>query len=449
MPRRNSNGSNYETKGKSHKAKSASEIARNVEHFHTWSERQRCEQVSISDIPAELQADIQAVFDFKAQLPAEWCKKTSKASRSISFVLPDEFLKFLREIPSGSKLFSKDVLGKDCKQMLSDLQLVFAAWTRLKKMRESSRKWSEADYVANVYNVFRSSAIHESDYQVERTICLPQPLCTTHLKAKELLVLNVQIATPDSSIYIPARYIKDLSHGASSPYMKLKERLQTRARGHGGAESLRYQSTPSQKISTEPGFEFVSAFWEDKKPLQSLLDSAYRQNRMATTSAVRQLHALHINAPIFGLVWSQGKVRAHVDWWIVKPNSDDPTIQSAFYIEPTAGGRRDSTVYHEWDLEDPEDILQVYLLIRNLDRWTTGRFCELVYDGINQLVVDVSEHGQKIVPWRRTGDLRSALHTVPENSPPPNSAATPPASPQRPRTRQATRRPLRRPSDTH
>lgn len=67
-------------------------------------------------------------------------------------------------------------------------------------------------------------------------------------------------------------------------------------------------------LPSVPGFEFASAFFEDKKPLHQMLEDAYRQNRMSTASAVRQLHSLHINAPIFGLIWSNGTVRAHVDW---------------------------------------------------------------------------------------------------------------------------------------
>lgn len=63
-----------------------------------------------------------------------------------------------------------------------------------------------------------------------------------------------------------------------------------------------------------PGFEFVSSFWEDKKPVHTLLDDAYRQNRIATASAVRHLHSLNVNSPVIGLIWANGTVRAHIDW---------------------------------------------------------------------------------------------------------------------------------------
>jgi hypothetical protein len=62
----------------------------------------------------------------------------------------------------------------------------------------------------------------------------------------------------------------------------------------------------------------VSTFWEDKKVVHSLLDDAYRQNRMAAAAAIRHLHSLHVKAPVFGVVWSDGSIRAHVDWCVSK-----------------------------------------------------------------------------------------------------------------------------------
>lgn len=47
-----------------------------------------------------------------------------------------------------------------------------------------------------------------------------------------------------------------------------------------------------------------------------MLNDAYRQNRMSTAAAVRHLHSVHVKAPVFGLVWSDGRVRAHVDWCV-------------------------------------------------------------------------------------------------------------------------------------
>lgn len=57
-----------------------------------------------------------------------------------------------------------------------------------------------------------------------------------------------------------------------------------------------------------------------------MLDDAYRQNRMATAAAVRHLDSLHVKAPVFGLVWSSGSVRAHVDWCVSK--GQEPPVRA-------------------------------------------------------------------------------------------------------------------------
>lgn len=78
--------------------------------------------------------------------------------------------------------------------------------------------------------------------------------------------------------------------------------------------AFRFQATPCVQLQPTPCFEFASAFWEDKKPGCESQDHAYRQNRMASSSALRHLASLHIGAPITGLLWTDGKVKAHVDW---------------------------------------------------------------------------------------------------------------------------------------
>lgn len=61
-----------------------------------------------------------------------------------------------------------------------------------------------------------------------------------------------------------------------------------------------------------------------------MLDDAYRQNRMATAAAVRHLHSLHVKAPVFGLVWSDGSVRAHVDWCVSQ--GQEPPVRTTSTI---------------------------------------------------------------------------------------------------------------------
>ncbi|KAI0932054.1 hypothetical protein AcV7_000735 [Taiwanofungus camphoratus] len=180
MAHRDSNATSMSGTGrKSRKSrcKSASEIARNVNHFEMWVSYQGCQDVSFHDIPEELKADVKKVFDVKGQLPNAWLDKSTEAYKSLQAMLPSDFVAFIVKAHEATpKLFSSKVMPEASKDLLCDLQSVFSAWTRLQKMRRSSKKWSEADYVANVYNVFRSPAIHESDYRASCSISLAQPL---------------------------------------------------------------------------------------------------------------------------------------------------------------------------------------------------------------------------------------------------------------------------------
>lgn len=353
-------------------------------------------------MPSELKSDVKSVFHVNRQLPAEWIDQTSESYRSLKSCVSTDFLEFLDSASHASpKLFSP-------------------------KMRSSTRKWSEADYVANVYNVFRSPAVNKSDYRAQCCVSLPQPLPDHALTVGAIKSLNAKTASPDGAIFIPARFIRELSHSSTSPYKLLKSHPNVAGAGSAGGEnSFRYQSTPCAKLPDTATFEFASAFWEDKKPVHHMLEDAYRQNRMATTAAVRQLHSLAIQAPIFGLVWSQGKVRAHIDWWIVKPDTTYPTVRSAAYPGPKGDRRRTSGIFHEWNLEEPNDILQVFLLIRNIDEWTVGRFQKLVTKGVNQLCDDVIQGRHQFRPWKRRGDLAQLIRDGPRASL--ESAAPPPA----------------------
>lgn len=75
-----------------------------------------------------------------------------------------------------------------------------------------------------------------------------------------------------------------------------------------------------------------------------------------------------------------------------------------------------AAIFHEWNLDQPCDILQVYLLLRNLDAWTAGRFRERVEDGVMALVEAVVHGGQLYSPWKRQDDVllvRENLKNVP------------------------------------
>ncbi|OBZ79705.1 hypothetical protein A0H81_00990 [Grifola frondosa] len=386
---------------------SASEIARNIQSFETWSAFQGCEEVSFHDLPPNIEADVTKVFDVTGQFPEEWLDKSSKVYKGMRRCMASDFLDFLdRAYKASPKLFSPAVLAAESKELLCDIQTVFSAWNRLQKMRQSSRKWSEADYVANVYNVFRSPAVREGDYRAQCAVALCQPLPSFEVTPQAVRILNAKTALPDASIFVPARLIRDLWHSAKSPFKILKSHKSVVKTGNvGGESSFRYQSTPCAKLSDTPSFEFASSYWEDKKPVHHLLEDAYRQNRMATTSAVRQLHSLHVQAPIFGLVWAQGT-----------------RIHSAAYPgpPPSARTRRTSGIFHEWNLDNPGDMLQVFLLIRNIDEWTVGPFVERIIKGVDHLLKDVKD-GHQFMPWKRKGDLGRLVPTAAQEN---SNAAT-------------------------
>lgn len=50
-------------------------IARNIGNFETWSTYQGCEQVSYSDVPEDLNDDVNEVFDVTGHLPIAWTDK--------------------------------------------------------------------------------------------------------------------------------------------------------------------------------------------------------------------------------------------------------------------------------------------------------------------------------------------------------------------------------------
>jgi solute carrier family 25 (mitochondrial carnitine/acylcarnitine transporter), member 20/29 len=149
--------------------------------------------------------------------------------------------------------------------------------------------------------------------RVKLPIGLPQPPPHPQIRTETARILNPKSAVPDSAVFVPEKDIRKLSLAADSAFKQLRRSRLTGSAAR-GEESFTCQSTPCVQLSRTPGFRFVSSFWEDKKPGHSLLEDAYRQNRMSTAAAVRHLQSLHIKAPVIGLIWSDGRVRAHVDW---------------------------------------------------------------------------------------------------------------------------------------
>ncbi|KAK0198270.1 hypothetical protein F5146DRAFT_1100027 [Armillaria mellea] len=397
-------------KPKASRTLSASEIARNLGHFETWSTRQNMEQVSYSDIPESIKPDVDGVLNVSDKIPTAWVKKDSEKYRLISSICRPGFLDFLsdahKECPS---LFCEDPSSIDTLALYDDLATVFKASKYLKKMCNSEEKFSEADF-AKTCDIFRTPAVSESRQRGQCPISLPQPLSSGDISSTSLRILNTKTIIPDNVILIPTASIRHLSNTEASPYKALKAHRTVEKSGSADkASSFRFQSTPCANLPEIPGFEFASAFFEDKKPVHQMLEDAYRQNRMSTTSAVRHLHSLGIHVPVFGLVWANGTVRAHVDWCkttiIGTTEKKEIKILSAPFPGPDDDDER---TFHEWKLKRPSDILQVHFLIRNIDYWTCHGFREKVVKGVKALELSVINGGGIYEPWKRVGVLKLA-----------------------------------------
>lgn len=83
-------------------------------------------------------------------------------------------------------------------------------------------------------------------------------------------------------------------------------------------------------------------------------------------------------------------------------------VYSAPYPGPQAlenSEDRESTAgledFFEWDLSKPADIISVYLLIQNIDKWTAGPFRERVEESVKALSKSITQATETYIPWRR------------------------------------------------
>ncbi|KAI0639826.1 hypothetical protein C8Q77DRAFT_88345 [Trametes polyzona] len=433
---------------------SASQISKDACAFEEWSIYQNLEQASFTaDLPPSIKHHAGAVFNLDGHLPQAWLAENKKVSRNLARMVTPGFMSFLASAKASTPaLFASKVSHDDeRKEILQGLQMVFTAWQNARKMRDSSRKWQEADYAARVYALVRQAAIQCSEPREQCTIALPQPVLRAKVPTDVARILSGKTAKPDGCLFIPTRLlVAELCERDKSPFNVLHRHsrsVQKTGTACGDA-SFRYQSTLCAKLPDAHVFEVVSTCWEDKKPSQDELIVAYRQNRMATAAALRQLHALNVRTPVFGLVWAEGCVRAHADWW--EERSEDGkkvvTIYSAAYgADPSqAAERRRSLAFHQWDLAEPADIIQVYLFIRNLDRWTTGAFRDAVVEGVTDLAQRVSAGQADMVAWRRKGDLsvpatQKAAAAAPSPEPAWQSAEPPAAAKRKSKKRKTPR----------
>ncbi|KAJ3783380.1 hypothetical protein GGU11DRAFT_5491 [Lentinula aff. detonsa] len=391
---------------KAARALSASEISKNSHHFEIWCTYQYLERAAYEDIPESFKQDVETVFDVSGRLPIAWTEQESEEYKLLSSFAPPEFLEFIAEA------YNEDpsLFGAEINELPATLYLplttVFTAWQRLKAMLHSSQRWSEADF-ADAYAQFRGPALKESTRLMQCSVSLPQPL-QTHVDSEAARILNTRKSIPDCVVMVPPESIRHLSNSTDSAFKRLKKNKAIKKTGSAvKSSSFAYQATICYSIPDTPAFEFVSSIWEDKKPVHSMPEHAYRQNRMSTASAARQLHSMHVDAPVFGLTWTHGHVRAHVDW-CQKPQPDEhPVVYSAPYIRSVESkdSAKGNQEYHRWDLTRASDILDLYFLINNIDRWTTRGFLGRVNNGVSALEKSIVEDGKTFEPWRRSGDI--------------------------------------------
>jgi len=422
---------------------SASEIARNPKYFDTWSTYQGCESVAFSDLPTEFHDSVDQIFDLTGMLPRAWVDPMSSYQAKLAESCSPEFIHFLKlSYDSSPGLFTDAVDVESNSRLLDTIRCAFLAWGRLHKLRASEAKISEAVMVANVYEVLRSPAAETSSYRSKCSLSLAKPLPHIQISSESLRILSASTIIPDAALFIPFAQIRDLSYTAASPFKTLKKNPLTGKPGR-SESSFASHCTPCSQLPNMPCFEFASSFWEDKKPVQLMLEDAYRQNRMSTTAAVRHLHSLHIHAPVIGLVWADGTVRAHVDW-CVGGWDESITIHSAPY--PGTHDRPDVKFFHEWSIDDAGDALKVFLLVRNIDAYTTGEFTDKVYEGIKHLERSV-ESGARYRPWKRVGALSVTplreLRSFGNVSTSASAESTPESEPKQPKPKYSRRRAAR------
>lgn len=83
---------------------------------------------------------------------------------------------------------------------------------------------------------------------------------------------------------------------------------------------------------------------------------------------------------------------------------------SAPYSRPEVhGDSMSDRPFHEWDLDNPSDILQVYFLVRNIDEWTCGRFHRRVVEGLNHLVESITLNDGTYQSWKWIGNTSPGL----------------------------------------
>ncbi|KIK70825.1 hypothetical protein GYMLUDRAFT_149538 [Collybiopsis luxurians FD-317 M1] len=399
-------------------ASSSSAIAKTAHKFELWCTYQNLERAAYEDIPESFKKDVEDVFDVSRRLPLAWVRKESAEYQALLRFAPPEFVAFMAQAYNEEpSLFGAEVKDEDLPALYLALTKPFTAWKHIGGMLNSQEKWSEADF-SDVYAEFRRPAIKESTCRIQCCISLPQPV-VTNLGSEAARILSAKKSIPDCIIQIQSKAIRHLSNSTESPFKQLKNHKAVRKVGSSTKDtSFPYQATIRYSLPDVQAFEFVSSVWEDKKPAHHMPEHAYRQNRISTAAAARHLHSMHVDAPIFGLTWAYGGVRAHIDWCKKPRQEDHPAciylvVYSAPYVRPMKTQSQDDKEYYEWHLGRASDILQVHFLIVNIDHWTADGFVKRVVDGVADLRKGIIKEKQPFEPWRHSGIIHPRRSLTP------------------------------------
>jgi hypothetical protein len=175
-------------------------------------------------------------------------------------------------------------------------------------------------YIGNLSSFLTHTSFSTSP-RTHCSIALPRPFSQTDIQPGS--PSNPTMIIPDGCTFLNPSSIRSLSQGSESPYNTLCSIPDAFVSPHKGF--LRTEATPRFNIGDKAQFEFISSCWEDKKSSDDQLEAAYRQNRMVCAAACRQLRTFDIRLPVFGVIWTQGKVMVHVDWCVEsKKNRNAP-----------------------------------------------------------------------------------------------------------------------------
>jgi hypothetical protein len=116
--------------------------------------------------------------------------------------------------------------------------------------------------------------------------------------------------------------------------------------------------------------------------------------------------------------------------FVGEEESDSPSAVSSSTRSSTNTDDSDLGTF-EWDLSKPADILTVFLIMRNIDDWTSTVFKERVEHGVRALADAVANRGDAYRPWRVEDTALQTKKSRPtrskrsdENDPTPQASVT-------------------------